>query len=284
MAELGCILSGCGNHNTQMKSLLSVLGVTVVLAVGAVAQTPPATQPAPQAKPQAKPQPRASSAGVTLSVQVTDRSGNPIGDVSVRAGGPVDRSGSTGQDGTIGFRAMRAGTYRLRFERDGFTTLEREVVLRNQSADVSVSLTAAPVKPAPPAPVQPPPPVAPVRTPRAIEPRSLSIPDYLDKNLIGSDPVKTSLLACMEGGTAVLLQVRDPLSDRQHADADEVLYVVAGAGILRIRNQDTKMQPGHFALVPRGVPHSLRRDGRNPMIAVSVLAGEPCTETTPPVR
>jgi mannose-6-phosphate isomerase-like protein (cupin superfamily) len=156
--------------------------------------------------------------------------------------------------------------------------------MRNQAADVSVALTAAPSKPAPVAPAPQPPPPAPARTPKAVEPHNLSIPDYLDKNLIGSEPVRTSLLACAEGGTAVLLQVRDPLSDRQHAEADELLYVVAGSGILRMRNQDTKMAPGHFALVPRGMTHSLRRDGRNPMIALSVMAGPPCTETTPPVR
>jgi mannose-6-phosphate isomerase-like protein (cupin superfamily) len=276
-----------------MKHLVSVLGVLVVLAVVGVAQTPQAPtsnpqQPPPQQPPPtAKPQPSRASGGggTTLSVQVTDRSGNPIGDVAVRVGGPVDRSGSTGQDGALGFRSMRAGTYRLRFEREGFTTLEREVVMRNQAADVSVALTAAPVKPAPvaPPPQQTPPPPPP-RTPKAVEPHNLSLPDYLDKNLIGSEPVKTSLLACAEGGTAVLLQVRDPLSDRQHAEADELLYVVAGSGILRIRNQDTKMEAGHFALVPRGMTHSLRRNGRTPIVLLSVLAGPACTETTPPVR
>ena len=219
-----------------------------------------------------------------MSVQFTDRSGNPIGDVAVRVGCPVDRSGSTGQDGAVGFRSMRAGTYRLRFERDWFTTLEREVVMRNQAADVSVALTAAPSKPAPVAPAPEPPPPPPVRTPKAVEPHNLSLPDYVVKNMIGSEPVKTSLVACAEGGTAVLLQIRDPLSDRQHAEADELLYVVAGSGILRMRNQDTKMGPGHFALVPRGMTHSLRRDGRTPMVLLSVLAGPACTETTPPVR
>ena len=284
-----------------MKYPVSVLGVLVVLAAVAVAQTPPPPttakppqqQPPPQQPPPQQPpppapkpqQPRAAAVGgPTLSVQVTDRSGNPIGDVAVRVGGPVDRSGSTGQDGAVGFRSMRAGTYRLRFERDGFTTLEREVVMRNQAADVSVALTAAPSKPAPVAPAPEPPPPPPARTPRAVEPHNLSLPDYLDKNLIRSEPVKTSLLACAEGGTAVLLQVRDPLSDRQHAEADEMLYVIAGSGILRIRNQDTKMAFGHFALVPRGMTHSLRRDGRNPMVLLSVLAGPACTETTPPVR
>ena len=273
-------------------------GIVVALAAVVVAQTPQAPpQTPPQAPPTAppttpstaKPQPRptvSASASTTLAVQVTDKSGNPIGDVAVRVGGPVDRSGTTGQDGTIGFRAMRAGTYRLRFEREGFTTLEREVVMQSRPADVSVALTAAPVKPAspPPAPEPTLPSPAPVKNPRAVEPNHVSLQDYLDRNLIGSEPIKTSLLACADGGTAVLLQVREPLSDRQHADADEMLYVVAGSGILRVRNQDTKMGPAHFAFVPRGMTHSLRRDGRNPMIVLSVLAGPGCTETTPPVR
>jgi mannose-6-phosphate isomerase-like protein (cupin superfamily) len=182
----------------------------------------------------------------------------------------------------IVFRSMRPGTYRLRFEREGFTTLERDVVVRaGQPMSVSAALTAAPVKPTP---VLPPPvataptPPAPKPAPRNVEPRELSIPDFLDRNLIGGQPQKLSLLACAEGGTARLLQIRDPLSNEQHADVDELLYVVAGAGVLRIRNQDTRLNPGHFALVPRGIAHGLRREGRNPLIAVSILAGTPCNE------
>jgi mannose-6-phosphate isomerase-like protein (cupin superfamily) len=38
--------------------------------------------------------------------------------------------------------------------------------------------------------------------------------------------------------------------------------------------------PGFFALVPRGTPHSIRREGRNPLIAVTVFAGSPCSEPT----
>lgn len=274
--------------------------VTVsALAVAAAAQTPtqaPAapqpTTPAPSSKPQTtppqvKPQPRVSSAAVTLSVQATNRSGDPISDVMVRTSGPVERTGSTGQDGTVVFRSMRAGTYRLRFESEAYTTFEREVTMRNQAMDVSVALTAAPPPPKPvaPAPVSPTPPPAPARTPRAVAPHIMSIADYLDHNLVSSsEPSKTSLLGCAEGGTAVLLQVRDPLSELQHAESDEILYVVAGDGVIRMRNEDRKIVPGHFALVPRGMAHSLRRSGRNPLILLSVMAGEPCKETGPPAK
>lgn len=221
--------------------------------------------------------PRAAAAGLSARIQVTDHSGNPLADVNVTMSGPVERSGSTGQDGTVVFRTLRAGSYRLRFERDQFTTLERDITVRGQSAEVSAALTAAPEPPPPPpapAPVASPPP----RPARVVEPRSLSIPDFLDRDLIGSEPQKMTTLACLDGGTARLLQIRDPLNDQLHDDVDEMLYVVAGNGVVRVRNQDTKVAPGHFVLVPRSVPHAIRRDGRNPLILLSVFAGMPCTD------
>ncbi|MGH9372126.1 MAG: cupin domain-containing protein [Vicinamibacterales bacterium] len=236
-------------------------------------------------KPRA-PQSRASST-LTLTVEATDKSGNSLADVEVGVTGPVDRKGTTEQKGAIVFRSMRSGTYRIRFEREGFVTLERELVIRaGQPASVSVALSAAPVKPveAPaPAPSHEPEPAP--RSQRVVEPRTLSLPDFLDENLIGGEePQKVTLLGCAEGGTVRLLQVRDPLTDQQHADVDEILYVVAGGGVVRIRNQDTKVSPGHFALVPRGIPHGIRRDGRNPLILLSIFAGTPCTETAAPEK
>jgi mannose-6-phosphate isomerase-like protein (cupin superfamily) len=258
------------------------------------AQTP--AQPKPGAEPPGAPKPGADkpagtkprpsqaargAAGLTVSVQATDMSGNPIADVTVGASGPVDRSAATGADGSAVFRAMRAGTYRLRFEREGFVTLERELAVRaGQPADVSVALNAAPAKPVP-APASEPPapaPVPPPRTDRVVEPRSLSLPDFLDQNLIGGEPQRTTLLACAQGGSGRLLQVREPLTEQQHADADEMLYVVAGTGVIQIRTQAIQARPGHFALVPRGVPHSIRRQGRNPIILLSVLAGPECVD------
>jgi mannose-6-phosphate isomerase-like protein (cupin superfamily) len=229
-------------------------------------------------------QQRGAPAALTISVQVTDRSGNPLAEVAVAAAGPVERSGSTGADGRIAFRSMRPGTYRLRFEHERFVTLEREFAMRGQPADVSVALTAAPPKPEPPEPTPAPAPPTPAPPARVVEPRAFSLIDWVEKNLIGSEPSKRSMLACTDGGTATLLQVRDPLTDQQHADADEIIYVIAGAGVVRMKNQDTKLTPGSFALLPRGVPHTLRRDGRNPLIALSVMAGTPCTDTAPPVR
>lgn len=227
--------------------------------------------------------PRTATTSPTLSVQVTDKSGNGIPNVAIALTGPVERAGTTGADGSLAFRSMRAGTYRLRFERDGFITLERELVMARGAADVSVSLNPAPVKPV----VTPPPPApAPVaqpadRTLRPVEPRALALVDFIDRNFIGSEPQKISLLACSDGGTARLIQVKEPLANQQDDTADQLLYVVAGGGVVRVKEQSYKAGSGWFIVIPRGAPHSIRREGRNPLIALVVVVGPSCTDSTP---
>jgi mannose-6-phosphate isomerase-like protein (cupin superfamily) len=256
------------------------LAAALILCAGAAvhAQTP--ATPTPTTPTPAKPAPaKPAAAAPTLSIEVTDRTGESLVDVSVAVTGPVDRSGTTTEKGALVFRGMRPGTYRLRFEHEDFLTLERDVVMAAKPAAIAVALTPLAEPASPPEPsTAPDPPDTPGKPPRDIAPRTLSIPDFLDKNLIGGEPQRTTLLACADGGTSRLLQIRDPLEDQQHAGLDEILYIVAGAGVLSIDDQETKVTPGFFALVPRGVTHSIRRQGRNPLIALSVLTGEPCEE------
>ena len=218
---------------------------------------------------------------------VTDKSGNGIGEVNVAVSGPVDRSGPTAADGSISFRTMRAGTYRLRFEHERYITLEREVVVGTRASDVSVALNPAPaVKPVavtPPPPVTPPP--ATKSSGRAVDARTLSIPDFFEANAIGgSEPQKSSLLGCTDGGTATLLQVKEPMTNLVNPDADQVVYVVGGNGTIRVRDRDFKTPAGSFVLIPRGATYGVRREGRNPLVAVTVTMGAPCTDTAPLAR
>ena len=105
--------------------------------------------------------------------------------------------------------------------------------------------------------------------------------DFLEKNLIGSEPQKTSLLACTDGGAARVLQVKEPMTNQVNADADQVLYVVAGSGTCACAIRTTRPGPDWFVLIPRGAPLGARRDGRNPLIALTVTMGAACTDTTP---
>ncbi len=74
------------------------------------------------------------------------------------------------------------------------------------------------------------------------------------------------------------------MTNQQNDTADQLLYVVAGAGTVRVKDQSYKADAGWFALIPRGVSHSIAREGRNPLFLMMVAMGTPCTDTTPLAR
>jgi mannose-6-phosphate isomerase-like protein (cupin superfamily) len=279
-----------------MRMATYLVGVVAAVMLAHVsAQTQPQTQPpkSPQTQPQTqppKPRPRPRPAGT--HVVVRDVSGNPIGAVTVVVSGAAKTQATTASDGTADL-TLAPGTYRLRFEHERFVTLEREVIVRaGQAGDVEVALALAPPPPAPPPPSTPPPPPQmpspPSRTVAPGPPVMVSIPLFLDKNYIGRDPLKESVLACTPSATTRLLQLRDPIADHKHADLDELLYIVAGQGALRIADQVTVVGPGSLSVVPRGVSHGMERRGKNPLVVLSMLAGAPCppsvTAVTTPAR
>lgn len=220
----------------------------------------------------------ARAARPSLAIQVTEGLGKTIPDVAVRLTGTIAREGKTDGSGQITFTNLRAGSFRLRFERDGFVTLERDVTLRTTPPfpPVDVTLTAAPPPPA----VEPPPPPAPAPAatrPGVGESKTTSVPTFVERNFIGrSEGKKESNVACLGTATAVIIQLRDPLPQHIHADADEMLYIVAGEATLKIDGREDPVDAGSFSSIPANVAHTLTRRGRNPVIILSMLTGAPC--------
>jgi hypothetical protein len=210
---------------------------------------------------------------VTLAIFLTDSSGTPITNALVTLQGPAERSGRT-ERGRIAFENIPAGNYRVRFDHEGFIPLEREFAARGTvPIDVKATLTPAPaVKPVP---CVEPPPRAGTAAP-AVPPMSLDLPDFLEKNQLGRDPSKTSSIACTPGGLASVIQIKDPLTEQTHPDADEFIYVIAGTGTVRIGDRVESLQSGVLALVPRTMPHVISPRGRNPLYILSIRAGEKC--------
>ena len=237
-----------------------------------------------QAQAPAPPPPRAQTpaparaARPSLTIQVTDFSGNAIAGVAVRMTGTVSREGKTDSSGALIFGNLRSGSIRLRFEHERFITLERDVTIRTTpNPPIDVTLTAAP----PPPKMEPPPPApAPVKSaaPRTTErPRTTNVPNFVEDNFIGrSEPRKDSNVGCMGTATATLIQLRDPLPDQSHANADEMFYIVAGEATLKIGGREEALEAGAFSTVPMGTSYSLTRRGRNPVVVLSILSGEPC--------
>ena len=261
----------------------------LVFAVPAGAQQPsppPPGAPSPQgAPPPAKPPaPKttapAARATTPVVVTVTDQSGAPLQGTTVSVAGSLTRAVTTVANGTARVLGLRPGTYRFRFEHPNFITLERDVTVRGGAVpEIEVTLSPAP-QPAP-APEPAAPPVetnAPAAAPPG-ETRHLSIVDFLDKNLIGGrEPIKRDEVGCTASARTTLVQVRDSLPDEARPDADEVLYVVAGQGTLRLGNRDLSLDSSTVAVVPRGTVRGLTKKGRNPLIVLSVVSGPACTK------
>ncbi len=220
---------------------------------------------------------RRSGGTATLAINVSDPTGAPLNNVKVIVEGPASRQTRT-ERGRIAIEELPTGTYRLRFELDGFVPFEREVNAR-AGAPIDVKVTLSPLPKQPPAPE----PAAPKSASLVkAAPADIDIPAFLDKNIIGRRDVgKVSPLTCAAGGTAVLIQMREPLEQHTHDDADEFVYVIAGEGSGYIAGADHRMQAGVLLMIPRSVPHGFTARGRNPLIVVSIKAGQTCPQRQP---
>jgi mannose-6-phosphate isomerase-like protein (cupin superfamily) len=249
----------------------ALIALTLFTSAATVtAQTPPAPKPAPPRAVAARP--------ATMTIQVTNNLGSPLANAQVTTTGPVSREGTTDADGSLRLLNVRAGNYRLRFVREGSITLERDVTVRaGESLAVDVALSpAAAAAPAPeptrPAPMEP----ATKALGAPVDPKVTPVPLFLEKNFVGREPRKDSVLGCTSTATATLHQLREAWLNHAHEDADEWIYVVAGEGVLRIGTNDQKVLAGTFSLVPHSVSHALLPQGRNPFIVISVLSGPAC--------
>lgn len=204
----------------------------------------------------------------TFAISVADPAGTPIPNVLVTLEGPASRSTRT-EAGRIALEALPVGRYTLRFEREGFVTLERELsATAGKPIEVTVTL-----KPLPAAPAEPP---KPSMDANDAKPAVFDVPGVIEKEYVGRAAARTTSLACGSEGTATLIQLNEPLADHTHADADEFLYVVAGEGSASVAGREQKLSAGILLFVPRGTPHGLTAAGRNPLILLSTRAGEPC--------
>lgn len=261
----------------------------IALLLLTLAQTPAFPTPAPTspspttqtAKP-AAPRPRPTGGATTTAMLfITDGAGRFVEGVKVNVMGPVDREVVSPGGSVTRVEGLRAGTYRVRFTHEKFITFEKEIVWRAGTAapEMSITLNAAPEPPPPPPPPPAPEPVkaaAPVLPPPSA-PKTVGLPEYIEKNFItGREPQKESLIGCSGVGQALLWQIREPWNGRQHPSADGMLYVVGGEGRLKLGDREFTVAAGAFAVVPRGTTYNLSKSGRNPLIVLAVLAGAPC--------
>jgi mannose-6-phosphate isomerase-like protein (cupin superfamily) len=281
--------------------LLSLLAVGAqALSAQAPAQTPPpkttppktaapAPAPAQPQKPppaqprQARPRAQQPAGRSGMAMTVTDAQGGTLGGIRVEVMGPSDRSGETDGSGQLNFPGLQAGTYRLRFSGDAVTAFEREIVVRaGQIASFDVMLNPAPppkvvTAPAASAAAAAPPP-APAVGPSG-QPQTLSLYDMAEKELGSRQPRREILVACSGSSrTTLVLLTTENQPQRLYENAEVSYYVLGGQATVRVANADTQLNAGGYVAVPRGVPFSIARRGRQPLSLLAILNGEPCEQ------
>jgi mannose-6-phosphate isomerase-like protein (cupin superfamily) len=213
-----------------------------------------------------------------MAITVTDPRGATLPGIRVSISGATTRSGETDSSGNLSVTGLIAGTYRLRFDGDNVISFEREVTLRSgQVLDVDVSLNPAPEPPPPPEPA--PAPVATTPEPRVGpkgQPQTISIPDWLEKDFVGREPRRETILSCSGNERTTMIQLNEPMPQRLYEEADIVYYVVAGEGNVTIDGKPSKVVTNSFVSVPRGSAHTFERRGNRPLMLLAVLGGEPC--------
>ena len=270
--------------------ILARMRAAIVLALLWPGQISPAPPPAPAPAPRpAQPAPAparrapAPPARAGMAITATDERGIALPGIRVEVLGPTDRAGDTNASGNLSLVGMQAGTYRLRFSGDEVITFEKEVAVRaGQVADVDVMLHPAPPPPPPPPPLPAPEPTAPPPPPvlgPVGMPRTLSIVDLIERELInGNQPRRESLVACSGNTRTTLVQLNQDQPERLYDTSEVTYYVVAGEGAVRMNGRDTAIAAGAFASIPRGIGHALIRRGRRPLIVLATLSGAPCEE------
>jgi len=255
-----------------MKNISMLRALMAGVAIVACAAPSRAGQAPARAPAQKKPAVAAAKTG-SVRIAVRDQDGTSLSDVHLLLSGAGTGEFVTSGAGTTVVPDLKDGVYRLRCEREGFITLEREFTVRGGGySQIDVVLNPAPPPPPPPAP-EPPPPAS---IPPGGRPVTLSIVDFLDRNLIKREPLKESVLACNPLETVRLLQMRESLAPHVHASGDEIIYVVAGEGTVRIGDAATAVRPGSLVVVTNGTSHAFERAGKNPLIVMSTLVGTPC--------
>jgi cupin domain len=254
------------NGISVIGSLMAGVTIAVVWTVPNEAAQLPA-RGAPQ-----KPAVAARRTG-SVRIAVRDQDGTSLSDVRLVLSGDATGEFVTGGAGTVVVPDLKDGVYRLRCEREGFILLEREFTVRGGAyGQIDVVLNAAPSPP----PKLAPEPAAPAVRPPGGRPVTMSIVDYLDRNVIGREPLRESILACNPLETVRLLQMREAVAEHVHEGGDEIIYVVAGEGTVRIGEAATPVRAGSLVVVTSGTGHAFERMGKNPLIVVSTLTGAPC--------
>ena len=105
-----------------------------------------------------------------------------------------------------------------------------------------------------------------------------AIGDLLEKEYVGRQPRRETLLSCSGSERAAMIQLNEALPERLYENADAIYYVLGGEGSVMMNGRETRLGLNGFVSVPRGTSHSFTKRGNRLLVLLSVLSGEPCEQ------
>ncbi len=214
-----------------------------------------------------------------MAITITDMRGRTLSGVHVEAMGPTPRMAESDAGGQVNLPGLQAGTYRLRFSGDAVTAFEREVTLRGgQVESLDIALSATPPPKEVPAAASAVAPAAEAAMGPAGEVQTFSIVDTLEKEFVGKQPRRETLLSCSGDLRTTMIQLNETQPERLYSNAEAMYYVLGGEGTARVDGRELRLGTNGFVSVPRGTTHSFRKGGSRALVLLAVLSGEPCEE------
>jgi hypothetical protein len=110
------------------------------------------------------------------------------------------------------------------------------------------------------------------------QPVTYAIGELLEKEFVGKQPRRETLLSCSGNERAAMIQLNEAMPERLYENADAIYYVLGGEGTLMLNGKEMKLGLNGFASVPRGTSHSFSKRGSRLLVLLSVLSGEPCEQ------
>lgn len=100
------------------------------------------------------------------------------------------------------------------------------------------------------------PPEGSARVEVALPAQAANLPESKPGSGIGS-----ANLHAEEGVSINLLRITAPLAQHRHLESEEIVYVIAGGGVLHLAGGDRAIEAGDFVVIPRNTPHGFTPGG-----------------------
>jgi mannose-6-phosphate isomerase-like protein (cupin superfamily) len=97
----------------------------------------------------------------------------------------------------------------------------------------------------------------------------IDLPDQGQR--LQGNPVAAALIHGDDAVTVNLLKLSGPVAMHRHVQCEEVVYLLAGEGMLHLADSERSLRAGDFVVVPRDTPHGFTPTGSEPTVILQMF-------------